>query len=72
MISVLVLDADLMVTLSAEGGVSLLYSSKHLAEVQCSSGESNPSSALYENAAFDRLLDEQGRDAWTRTRMTPL
>ena len=32
--SVLVLDADLMVTLSEEGGVSLLYSSKHLAEVQ--------------------------------------
>ena len=27
--------------------------------VKCSSGESNPSSALYENAAFDRLLDEQ-------------
>jgi hypothetical protein len=29
-----VLDADLMVTLSAEGGVSLLYPSKHLTGVQ--------------------------------------
>ena len=28
------LDADLMVTLSAEGGVSLLYPSKHLTGVQ--------------------------------------
>ena len=27
--------------------------------VKCSSWESNPPSALYENAAFDRLLDEQ-------------
>jgi hypothetical protein len=27
--------------------------------VKCSSRESNPPSALYENAAFDRLLDEQ-------------
>jgi hypothetical protein len=30
----IVLDADLMGTLSAEGGVSLLYPSKHLTGVQ--------------------------------------
>jgi hypothetical protein len=33
-VSVHSLDADLMVTLSAEGGVSLLYPSKHLAGIQ--------------------------------------
>ena len=56
--SVFVLDADLMGTLSAEGGVSLLYPSKHLAGVQCSLRGSNTPQANYEFAAFTRLLKE--------------
>ena len=60
--SVFVLDADLMVTLSAEGGVSLLYPSKHLAGVQCSLRGSNTPQANYEFAAFTRLLKEQKKD----------
>ena len=36
-----VMDDDLMVTLSAEGGVSLLYPSKHLAGVQRRVEDSN-------------------------------
>ena len=35
------MDADLMVTLSAEGGVSLLYPSKHLTGVQRRIEDSN-------------------------------